>query len=200
MTDNAPDPTTGPNRNRTIAFVVLGALAVILLVAGTVAVVTSGEDTPSPTTGVASTTSPTTTDTGGSTTTGGGTGDLSGAVQQIQTGLSILGFYEGDIDGIYGPATETAVQEFQESQGFPADGIYGPLTDAALREALGEAAPGVIAELQQILADLGLYAGLIDGVYGPATEEAVRRLQESCGITADGRYGPQTHQCLLNSI
>ena len=48
------------------------------------------------------------------------------AVEQLQTRLQALGFYEGAIDGVFGPQTETAVQAMQTQNGLVVDGIVGP--------------------------------------------------------------------------
>jgi peptidoglycan hydrolase-like protein with peptidoglycan-binding domain len=53
--------------------------------------------------------------------------------------------------------------------------------------------------LQEFLTALGYYDGPIDGDYGAATVAAVTAMQEELGITADGRYGPDTHQALLDA-
>lgn len=56
------------------------------------------------------------------------TGMRGPAVTQVQRTLQGLGFYEGPLDGIFGPGTETAVMNFQQSVGLVADGIVGPVT------------------------------------------------------------------------
>ncbi len=53
--------------------------------------------------------------------------------------------------------------------------------------------------LQEFLTALGYYDGPIDGDYGAATLAAVTAMQEELGITADGRYGPDTHKALLDA-
>jgi peptidoglycan hydrolase-like protein with peptidoglycan-binding domain len=62
---------------------------------------------------------------------------------QIQTALSNYGYYEGDIDGTYGPETVTAVKELQTDLGVTADGRFGPETATAFNEAVanGELQP-----------------------------------------------------------
>ncbi|NLU50479.1 MAG: spore cortex-lytic enzyme, partial [Syntrophomonadaceae bacterium] len=37
-------------------------------------------------------------------------------------------YYQGELDGIFGPLTEQAVQEFQEAKAIEVDGIVGPET------------------------------------------------------------------------
>ncbi len=49
-------------------------------------------------------------------------------VTNVQQRLSELGFYEGDITGIYDRDTAEAVREFQQQFGLTADGIVGPET------------------------------------------------------------------------
>ncbi|MGA5384724.1 peptidoglycan-binding protein [Streptomyces pseudogriseolus] len=54
-------------------------------------------------------------------------------VAEAQCLLRRAGFPPGDIDGIYGPRTERAVQRLQQKAGLVDDGIVGPHTWGALR-------------------------------------------------------------------
>ncbi|MEL6382144.1 MAG: peptidoglycan-binding protein [Cyanobacteria bacterium J06626_18] len=54
------------------------------------------------------------------------------AVTRVQERLKALGFYAGALDGVFGPGTETAVMEFQESVQLVDDGVVGPATWGAL--------------------------------------------------------------------
>lgn len=53
-------------------------------------------------------------------------------VKQIQTVLRQKGYYFGNIDGIFGTATRTAVRNFQKANGLTVDGIVGKKTLAKL--------------------------------------------------------------------
>jgi len=53
-------------------------------------------------------------------------------VAQLQRKLNSLGFWAGNVDGIYGPKTMSAVIRFQRAKGITADGIVGPQTLKAL--------------------------------------------------------------------
>ena len=53
-------------------------------------------------------------------------------VRQIQTKLKRWGYYNGNIDGIYGSQTLAAVRWFQSKNGLAVDGIAGPKTLAAM--------------------------------------------------------------------
>lgn len=53
-------------------------------------------------------------------------------VKQIQTILKQKGYYFGNIDGIFGTATRTAVRNFQKANGLTVDGIVGKKTLAKL--------------------------------------------------------------------
>ncbi|WP_246033647.1 peptidoglycan-binding protein [Streptomyces hundungensis] len=61
----------------------------------------------------------------------------------------------------------------------------------------GDSGPGVL-ELQERLAQLGLYSGHADGTFGSRTERAVRDFQSYTGVSGDpaGVYGPPTRQAL----
>lgn len=49
-------------------------------------------------------------------------------VAAVQQRLQVLGFYKGDIDGIYGNQTRDAVVAFQTARKLTPDGIVGPAT------------------------------------------------------------------------
>ena len=53
-------------------------------------------------------------------------------VKQIQTKLKRWGYYTGNVDGIYGSKTVSAVKSFQRKNGLTADGIAGKNTLAAM--------------------------------------------------------------------
>lgn len=53
-------------------------------------------------------------------------------VKQIQTKLKEWGYYDGNIDGVYGSKTFEAVKKFQEKNGLTVDGIAGTKTLEAL--------------------------------------------------------------------
>lgn len=60
-------------------------------------------------------------------------GDRRPAVEQLQRLLSDAGVDPGPIDGIFGPATESAVLRFQRQRTLVVDGIVGSQTWGALR-------------------------------------------------------------------
>lgn len=59
-------------------------------------------------------------------------GSRGSEVTQIQTKLKRWGYYYGNIDGIYGSQTLSAVKWFQSKNGLVVDGIAGPKTLAAM--------------------------------------------------------------------
>lgn len=113
---------------------------------------------------------------------------------------------DDQIDGIFGPITRTAVEEFQRDSGLVVDGIVGPLTWAALGGDGPEpptlqrgSAGAVVTKLQVALnegrgdfAPPGNPVLVVDGLFGPITAQAVRGAQTSGGITVDGIVGLQT--------
>src|ERR1700720_2966948 len=130
----------------------------------------------------------------------GATGD---AVRRLQRALRRTPNLGLVVDGIFGPALNTAVKEFQQGAGLVIDGIVGPLTWAALPNGapmprLQEGSIGeVVKSLQQVLTTgaPGVWntaPGAIDGSFDPSTKASVQAFQTWGGVTADGIVGDQT--------
>ena len=65
-------------------------------------------------------------------------------VSEIQTRLKNWGYYNGDVDGVYGSQTEKAVRWFQQKNGLNVDGQVGDQTLAALGMSVSGASSGGI--------------------------------------------------------
>jgi len=137
----------------------------------------------------------------------GATGEVVRRLQRALRRTPNLGLA---VDGIFGPATQTAAKEFQQGAGLAADGIVGPLTWAALPSGapmptLQEGSTGaVVSSLQQVLSNgaSGQWStspGAIDGNFGPATKASVKAFQTWGGVTADGIVGDQTWAVSLHA-
>jgi hypothetical protein len=63
-------------------------------------------------------------------------GDTGAQVKALQRALLQLGYTIGTIDGDYGTATKTAVEQFQSASKLTADGVFGPATRTAMVAAL----------------------------------------------------------------
>jgi peptidoglycan hydrolase-like protein with peptidoglycan-binding domain len=109
------------------------------------------------------------------------------------------------VDG-FGPATEAAVEAFQQSAGLAADGVVGPQTWPKLvlqvqKGSSGDAVRGV-QEVMQFHDQSGGEAPpvQVDGVFGPRTDTWVRGFQTAVGTTADGVVGPITWRALVSGM
>ena len=127
----------------------------------------------------------------------GDTGDDVKRLQRVFARMKVLG--PDDVDGVFGPQTEQAVKDFQQSNGLVVDGIVGPITWSHVhpyREAsptlqAGSLGP-VVAMLQGVLKTGFGYAGAIDGVFGPVTEAVVRQYQTDSGLPVTGVMDERT--------
>ena len=63
--------------------------------------------------------------------------DRGEAVREIQAVLKSAGYDPGPVDGVYGPKTVAAVEEFQRKVGIGVDGKVGPVTRRSLAALLG---------------------------------------------------------------
>lgn len=127
----------------------------------------------------------------------GDTGDDVKRLQRVFARAKVLG-PEG-VDGIFGPQTDQAVRDFQQSNGLVVDGIVGPITWSHVhpyREAspalqVGSLGP-VVAMLQGVLETGFGYAGPIDGRFGPVTDGVVRQFQTDSGLPVTGVMDERT--------
>jgi peptidoglycan hydrolase-like protein with peptidoglycan-binding domain len=154
----------------------------------------------------------------------GATGE---AVRQLQQALSSAGIHvPGGVDGVFGPATASAVRDYQRSRRLTVTGR----ADAATLNALARHAPAVtspsspprphrphrshrphrngvlargatgdaVRELQAALIRAGITVpGGVDGVFGPATEGALKTYQRRVGLSATGRADAATMNRLI---
>ena len=129
-------------------------------------------------------------------------------VGALQSGLARLGFDCGRVDGIFGPATARALEDFQRNCGLEVDGVCGPATlrallvngartgsgpgVAAIREL--ERLSAVAATLQQLRVVVGQFGGL-----GMLARHVARSLRQQGAkvITAD-ELDPSLHAGAAN--
>lgn len=102
-------------------------------------------------------------------------------IKQKQWQLYYLGYYGGQIDGIWGAKSKAATVSFQKDNGLDADGIFGPLTIAKSKE--------VITAIQKAITDGKL---AIDGLAGRETKDATVQWQAEHDLTPDGIAGVKT--------
>jgi len=104
------------------------------------------------------------------------------------------------VDGIFGPATQQAVRNFQASHGImPVTGRVSAETWPRLiiqvqRGSTGNAVRAVQWSLRNVY---GFHNLAVDGIFGQATQNAVIRFQSRFHIVADGIVGPVTWNTLV---
>jgi peptidoglycan hydrolase-like protein with peptidoglycan-binding domain len=130
-------------------------------------------------------------------------GDKGDAVKQAQRGLRRTPNLSLVVDGDFGPATQEAVKQFQQSAGLPVTGVVDDATWDALPSGtpmpvLQQGSQGdVVRSLQTILTKgaFGLWGVTpdgIDGIFGAKTDTSVRAFQTWARIAVDGIVGQQT--------
>jgi murein L,D-transpeptidase YcbB/YkuD len=125
----------------------------------------------------------------------------------LQTSLRNAGYYDGEVDGIYGPATVEAVEGLQEAHGLPSTGVVDRATAAALQDDL-DAQGGAVAQqeltataaVQQTLRLAGFWDGPVDGTWTPALTEAMKDFQTALGVEPSGTVDAATLAALEKAI
>jgi peptidoglycan hydrolase-like protein with peptidoglycan-binding domain len=125
----------------------------------------------------------------------------------IQQSLTDAGYYEGDVDGIYGPQTVEAVQALQEAHGLPVTGTVDKATDAALADDLrakgavgAQQATASTAAVQQTLRLAGFWTGPVDGSWTPELTAALKSFQTELGVDPTGTVDAATIAALEHAI
>ncbi len=116
--------------------------------------------------------------------------------KKIQQKLKELGYYYGNIDGILGNQSVSAIKKFQRDYGLSVDGIVGSKTLTALGLNTGSSGNYSVTEIQKKLKNLGYYTGSVDGIFGSKSITAVRNFQRDYGLTVDGIVGKNTAKAL----
>ncbi|HYH34294.1 MAG TPA: penicillin-insensitive murein endopeptidase, partial [Nocardioides sp.] len=126
-------------------------------------------------------------------------GDEGADVAAVQYLLTAHGVTT-EVDGDFGPATDSSVRTFQSSRGLVADGVVGPATWSALmmtvRPATANNASAVRAVQHQLSQKVDSSLA-VTGTYDAATQAAVRAFQADHGLTQDAIVGPGTWGALL---
>lgn len=145
-------------------------------------------------------------------------------VTKIQTRLKELGYFDGEIDGSFGTATETAYKAFQLAAGLTVDGIAGsdlealysddapkaqavePTTEAATEATVAGDVITIgsegekVEQLQTKLKELGFYTGDIDKKFELGTSEAVKAFQLANNLEATGVVDEDTFNLILSQV
>ena len=117
------------------------------------------------------------------------------------------GYYDGEVDGVYGPQTVDAVEALQEAHGLPSTGTVDKATAAALQDdlaakggATAQQEVAATAAVQQTLKLAGFWDGPVDGVWTPALTEALRTFQTELGVEPTGTVDAATIAALETAI
>ena len=118
----------------------------------------------------------------------------------VQTQLQAADYYQGAIDGIYGPQTVEAVKQFQTATGLPVTGIVDQATALALEKQAAADAETQTTVLQTILKLTGFWDGPIDGNTTPELTDALKAFQTELGVEPTGAVDPPTIAAFLEAL
>ena len=127
-------------------------------------------------------------------------GNINNQVQVLQRKLNEYGYFSGSSDGVFGDATQTAVERFQMVNGLEVTGIADgatimrlmagvPITWQGFLSEMSAAAGDVglnVYALQKKLGEMGYYKGETTGSFSDLTQRAVEDFQEQNGMEVTG--------------
>jgi peptidoglycan hydrolase-like protein with peptidoglycan-binding domain len=132
---------------------------------------------------------------------------VSDYTRALQKSLRAAGYYDGEVTGVYGPATVDAVEALQKAHGLPSTGTVDKATAAALQGDLsakgGAAAQQEVAStaaVQQVLKLAGFWDGPVDGEWTPELTEALQDFQKELGVKPTGTVDAATVAALEKAI
>jgi peptidoglycan hydrolase-like protein with peptidoglycan-binding domain len=129
-------------------------------------------------------------------------------IKAIQQALIDLHRLRGKADGAAGPATRTAIRDFEKSAGLPETGQPSRELHAALTKALAKQEPAApsadwpantadqVRAIQRLLAELKFLNAEPTGTVGPLTRRAIRDYQRKTGLKESG----EPSQALFESL
>ncbi|NNE11926.1 MAG: hypothetical protein HKN41_06720 [Ilumatobacter sp.] len=129
-------------------------------------------------------------------------------VAELQAGLARIGFDSGRVDGIFGPATARAVEDFQHNSGLYVDGVCGPSTVRALEVLARQtgSGPGITAlrELEALTAgarslrDLRIVVGQFGGLSALSRQLVLALRQRSATVVASDEPDASAQAAMAN--
>lgn len=124
-------------------------------------------------------------------------------VAELQTHLGVLGFDAGRVDGICGPNTARALEEFQRNSGLTPDGICGPDSVSALHRLAGRrVGPTNVAQAREVMVQREAPRQLLDRrivIGAPGTLDALAdRIRQL--LTGSGAVVAVLHQADGSSL
>jgi len=122
----------------------------------------------------------------------------------LQTRLQELGYYRGNLSGLYREGTREAIRVFQKDYRLAVTGVADELTQQTLSTAkYRELAYGSSGEdvkaLQTRLIELKYYNGKISGNYLDGSTSAIGTFQKRHGLSSTGRADIATQELLYSS-
>ncbi len=129
-------------------------------------------------------------------------------VRSDQTALKLLNYHKGKVDGYRGPATKTAIRNFQRENGLPITGNLDASSRRLLDSGNAKRMPDQrekkraerqqIMENQKVLQKHGYYSGKLDGLPGPATKAAIGDFRRAHNLGIGTRLDADSRKVLYS--
>jgi peptidoglycan hydrolase-like protein with peptidoglycan-binding domain len=146
-----------------------------------------------------------------------------GDAEIVQGRLKALGYFDGIVDGVWGPSSRSALKAFRRTQGLGGDDLWDTATQSALMsmQAAAAGSASLLPEIrgdtrfppptgalrnplnrkdavwiQRQLHDLGFYSGDGEGLWGPASRSALQQFKQENGLPANDTWDAGTEKRL----